>query len=98
MDRTTLTFGWVPRTNKRTFLFHFGVYVTVFLFDESNTTFESKNWIPVFTGMTLAGCDCLRYAKAARRNEQTFPIAFFGLTHYGVISLKTGLDVIAPVL
>ena len=36
VDRTTLSFEWVSRTNKRTSLFHFEAYATVFLFNKSN--------------------------------------------------------------
>jgi hypothetical protein len=30
VDRTSLAFGWVPRANEQTSLFHFETYATVF--------------------------------------------------------------------
>jgi len=75
VDRTTLTFVWVSRTNKRTFLFHFGVYVTVFLFDKSNRYFWIKKLDFRFHGNDAGGMRLLRYAKVARNDRRrTHPL------------------------
>jgi len=76
MDRTTLTFGWVPRTNKRTSLFHFEAYATVFLFDKLNRYFLIKKLDSSFHGNDAGEMRLLRYPKAARRNEQASLLHF----------------------
>ena len=77
MDRTTLSFVWVPRTNKRTSLFHFGVYATVLLFDKSNRYFWIKKLDSRFHGNDAGEVGLLRYAKGARRIERMNKPSYF---------------------